>query len=240
MKPYLAQTAMELRLAARQSEQLLVSLGIPLLLLGFFTSVDVLPTGEQEPVDFLTPGILALAVMGNAMVSLGIGTGFERSYGVLKRLAVTPLGRPRLVAAKITLVVVTAALQALLVGAVALGLGWEPAGGALVAGPAVLAGAAAFAGIGLTLAGRLSGLVNLAFTNATYLVLLLCGDMVFPLEELPATLESAARLTPAAALADVLRDSLAGSPLSTTSLVVLGAWALAAPAAAATTFRWEP
>ncbi len=230
-------------MAARQAEQLLVSLGIPLLLLGFFTAVDVLPSGNQEPVDFLTPGILALAVMGNAMVSLGIGAGFERSYGVLKRLAVTPLGRGRLVAAKVTLVVVTAAIQALLVGVVALGLGWDPAGG--VAGgaagaAAVLAGAAAFAGIGLTLAGRLSGLVNLAVTNAAYLVLLLCGDMVFPLDELPAPLEAVARLTPAAALADVLRDGFAGVPLSGASLLVLTVWALAAPVAAATTFRWEP
>ena len=115
MTPYLAHAAAELRLAARQGEQLLVSLGIPLLLLGFFTTVDVLPSGDADPVDFLTPGILALAVMGSAMVSLGIGTGFERSYGVLKRLGTTPLGRPRLVAAKITVVLVTTVLQVLLV-----------------------------------------------------------------------------------------------------------------------------
>ena len=42
------------------------------------------------------PGILALAVMSTAMTALGIGTGFERGYGVLKRLGSTPLGRPRL------------------------------------------------------------------------------------------------------------------------------------------------
>ena len=52
------------------------------------------PTGTDDPVDFLAPGILALAVMSTAMVSLGIATGFERQYGVLKRLGATPLGRP--------------------------------------------------------------------------------------------------------------------------------------------------
>ena len=114
VKPYLAHTTMELRLALRQGEQLLVSIGIPLLLLVFFSTVDVLPTGDLDAVDFLVPGVLGLAVMGNAMVSLGIGTGFERSYGVLKRLGTTPLGRPRLVAAKTTVVLLTALVQLVL------------------------------------------------------------------------------------------------------------------------------
>ena len=48
-------------------------------------------TTLPEPVDFLVPGVLALAVMSTAMVSLGIATGFERRYGVLKRLGSTPL-----------------------------------------------------------------------------------------------------------------------------------------------------
>lgn len=40
--------------------------------------------------------------MSSAMVSLGIATGFERSYGVLRRLGTTPLGTRRLVFAKVT------------------------------------------------------------------------------------------------------------------------------------------
>jgi ABC-2 type transport system permease protein len=232
MRAYLAQTAAELRLTLRQGEQLLVSLGIPLLLLGFFTAVDVLPTGGAEPVDFLTPGVVALAVMGNAMVSLGIGTGFERTYGVLKRLGATPLGRPRVV-------LVVAVIQLILVAALALALGWDPAGDALIAPVAVLLGAAAFAGIGLTLAGSLPGLANLAVTNALYLVLLLLGGMVFPLDELPGALEVLAKATPAAALSTALRASLSGGDVPAWSLAVLTAWAVVAPAVAARTFRWE-
>jgi ABC-2 type transport system permease protein len=239
MKPYIAHTATELRLTLRQGEQLLVSLGIPLLLLGFFTAVDVLPTGGDEPVDFLTPGILALAVMGNAMVSLGIGTGFERTYGVLKRLGTTPLGRPRLVAAKTSVVLMIAVVQAALVGVLAIALGWDPDGGAALASMAILLGAAAFAGIGLTLAGRLPGVTNLAVTNALYLVLLLLGGMVFPLDELPAALEVVAKSTPAAALSTALRASLGDAPVPGWSWGVLVAWAVGAPLVAARTFRWE-
>ncbi len=83
-----------------------MSLGIPVLILVFFSSVDVLELPGDEPIDFLAPGVLALAVMSSALVSLGIGTGFERSYGVLKRLGASPLGRPRWVAPKIMTVLV--------------------------------------------------------------------------------------------------------------------------------------
>ena len=50
----------------------------------FFTKVDAVNTNLRDPVDFLVPGVLALAVMSTAMVSLGIATGFERRYGVLE------------------------------------------------------------------------------------------------------------------------------------------------------------
>ena len=80
-----AQVRHEVSTTLRNGEQLLLTLIIPVLLLVFFSVVDVLPTDTPDPVDFLAPGILALAVMSSAMVSLGIGTGFERSYKVLKR-----------------------------------------------------------------------------------------------------------------------------------------------------------
>ena len=97
MKLLRLQIGAELRILARNGEQLLLILGIPMLLLAFFSKVEILPTGGQESVDFLLPGIIALAVMSTSMVSLGIATGFERSYSVLKRLGATPLGTWRLV-----------------------------------------------------------------------------------------------------------------------------------------------
>lgn len=241
MSAYLAQTSVELRLSLRQGEQLLVSLGIPLVLLLFFSQVDVLPTGDEDPVDFLAPGILALAVMGNAMVSLGIGTGFERWYGVLKRLGATPLGRPRLIAAKTTTVLAVAVVQAAAIVALALVLGWDPDLRVGLVVLAVLLGTAAFAGIGLILAGRLPGLTNLAVTNGLYLVLLLLGGMVFPLDELPTALETLARATPAAALSEVLRSGVGvgGGDVDAGALVTLAVWAIGAPTVAALTFRWE-
>ena len=126
MKRFTAQLRTEVMLTLRNGEQLLLTLGIPVMLLVFFSLVDVLPTGTDDPVDFLAPGILALAVMSTAMVSLGIGTGFERSYHVLKRLATTPLGRPRLIAAKIASVAVVELVQFAIIVPVAYALGWSP------------------------------------------------------------------------------------------------------------------
>lgn len=243
MRAFAAQTRAELTLSLRNGEQLLVSLVIPVLLLVFFSSVDVLPLpeGVDEPLDFLTPGILALAVMSSAMVSLGIGTGFERQYGVLKRLGSTPLGRPRWVAAKIAMVLVLLVLQVVVLVAVALVLGWSPSGSPPLAVPAVVLGAFAFGGVGLVLAGTLRGTVNLAATNGLYLVLLLFGGMVIPLDELPGPLAGVARLLPAGALSDVLQHALRdGAPGMTTAWLVLVVWALAAPLLAARVFRWEP
>ena len=76
MSPVAAQTAAEVRMTLRRGESLLLTLGIPVLLLVFFSLVDVLPTGTNDPVDFLAPGVLALAVMSAAMVGLAISTGF--------------------------------------------------------------------------------------------------------------------------------------------------------------------
>ena len=241
MNILLAQLKAELRVIARNGEQLLVIIGIPTILLVFFSQVDVLPRGDQGAVDFLLPGILALAVMSTAMVSLGIATGFERSYGVLKRLGATPLGTKRLVLAKSLAVVLVEVVQLLVLIGVGLLLGWRGEVGAVapVVG-AVLLGTLAFAGIGLTLAGTLRGEVNLAAQNGLYLVLLLIGGIMFPLDSLPNWLQVPAQFLPSSALADVMRGALSDASLNGGSAwAVLVVWALLAPAIAAKFFRWQ-
>jgi ABC-2 type transport system permease protein len=229
----------------RRGETLLLTIGIPVVFLLFFSSVSVISTPTTKPVDFFVPGILALAVMSTAMVSLGIATGFERGYGVLKRLGSTPLGRPRLLGAKIITIVGVELLQAAVLVPVGFALGWNPGGaGASAAIPgaivAVLLGSTAFAGIGLFMAGRLKAEVNLAAANGLYLVLLLLGGMIVPITKLPSGLQSFAKLLPAEALSAALHATLgAGAAVPAESWAVLAVWAVAAPVAAALTFRWE-
>ncbi len=241
MKLVLIQLRAEIRRVAGNGEQLLLTLGIPVLLLVFFSAVDVLPTGTNEPIDFLAPGILALATMSTAMVSLGIGTGFERSYHVLKRLGATPLGRPRLIAAKIGSVIAVEIVQFAVLLPVAFLLGWNPdSPNWLLAVLGVIVGTMAFAGIGLTLAGTLPGEINLAAQNGLYLVLLLLGGMVIPFAELPGAVRSVAYALPSGALADVLRETLSDAGTQPArSWVVLCVWAVVTPVLASRLFRWD-
>lgn len=241
MRPFVAQLRTELALSSRQGEQLLVSLGIPLLILVFFSNVDILPKGAyDEPIDFLAPAVLALAVMSTALVSLGIGTGFERHYGVLKRLGAAPLGRGRWVAAKIATVLITEVLQWAVLIAVAVVIGWSPpASGWAAAILGALLGTAAFGGLGLLLAGTLPGVATLAIANAIYIVLLLTGGMMVPLSELPTGMAQVAKVLPAAPLAEILTGSLGPGGVGTWAWISLGIWAVVAPVAAAALFRWE-
>ena len=236
-----AQLRAELQLVSRNGEQLLLTLGIPVLLLVFFGLVDVLPTDTDKPAQFLLPGILALAVMSSAMVSLGIATGFERSYQVLKRLGATPLGRSRLILAKIISVFCVEVVQMIVLLPIGLMLGWRPANATwLLAILVVLLGTSAFAGIGLTMAGTLRGEINLAAQNGLYLLLLLLGGIIVPMDKLPTPLRAIGHALPSGALADVMREALTGtSSMLGTSLAVLLLWAGIAPLVAARLFRWS-
>ncbi len=240
MRAVLAQTRVELLLTLRRGESVLLTFAIPVLLLGFFSTVDVLPTGTADPVDFLFPGVLALAVMSTAMVSLAIATGFERQMGVLKRLGATPLTRGRLLAAKILAIAVIEVLQTAVLVAEGLALGWRPHGANLAVVAAAMALATiGFAGLGMLLAGTLPALTTLAAANGLYLVLLLLGGMIVPLAKLPSALASLAEVLPAGALSEATHGALGSGGVPTSAWVVLLAWAVAGPALAAWRFRWE-
>ena len=250
---------MELRLTARRGENLLVTLVIPVALLVFFASLPILPTcagpagggagGGSRPIDVLLPGILALAVISTSLVNLGIATAYERSYGVLKRLGGSPLPRAGLLAAKMLAVLVVELVQcALLTGIAVVAFGWTPGAGssAAVAVGALLLGKLTFAGLGLLMAGALRAEATLAGANGLYLVFLLLGGIVVPLDRLPSVVADIGRLLPAAALSDALRVGLgvatgAGSTPGDAAgaLVLLAVWGIVAAGLAARTFRWE-
>jgi ABC-2 type transport system permease protein len=235
-----AQTRVEMMLTWRRGESLLVTLAIPLGILVFFTKVDAVSTTLADPIDFLVPGVLALAVMSSAMVSLGIATGYERRYGVLKRLGSTPLSRSGLLVSKTANVLVLEVFQTIVIVGTGIALGWSPSGGLVAALGLILLGTVAFAGIGMLLAGTLRAEANLAVANGLFLVLLFLGGMAYPLDRLPDALEAFARLLPAAALSETLRGALdAHAEFRVGELAVLAVWAIAAPLAAARWFRWD-
>lgn len=245
-----AQTAIETRLLLRNGEQLLLTVVIPAVLLVLFSAVEIVPvpgegaSGTGGRVDYLAPGLLALAILATAFTGQAIATGFERRYGVLKRLGATPLPRWGLMTAKTGAVLVIEALQVAILVAIALALGWDPAGPGLPGVLAVLGllalGTAAFSGLGLLMAGTLRAEATLAAANLVFVLLLLAGDVVVPLERFPEAVRPALELLPVTALSGGLREVLqAGAGVPWGELGVLAVWAVLGLAAAARFFRWE-
>ena len=236
-----AQVEVETKLTLRRGESLIVTLGIPVGILVFFGNVDFDLYGayRSHPLDFLVPGVLALAVMSTAMVSLGIATGFERRYGVLKRLGTTPLGRSGLLTAKTLTVVTVEIFQAVIIVVAGLAMGWSPGGGYAAALLVMVIGTIAFSGLGLLMAGTLRAEGTLAVANGAYLLLLVLGGMAYPLSKLPLALQDVARVLPAAPLTDCLRGALTGQGLPGARLSILIGWAVLAPLLAARSFSWE-
>jgi ABC-2 type transport system permease protein len=243
MNALYAQTRAEVQMTVRRGETLLLTIGIPVLLLIFFSQTHVAVSPSAHRINFIAPGILALCVLSTSLVALSIATGFERSFGVLRRLHVTPLGQRRLIGAKIAGVLVTELLQVAVLSGVALLFTWHPHGGAtgaLEVAALLILGSAGCAGIGLLLAGSLRAEVNLAASNGLYLVLLLVSGIVVPVTSLPTFVQKIVVGLPPGAMADGLHRVLGqGHAPSIADWVSLAVWAVLAPLLAARTFRFD-
>ena len=234
-----AHARMELGLLARNGEQLLLTIVIPTVVLVLFATTSVADVPKPR-VDFLVPGVLALAVMSTAFTGQAIATGFERRYGVLRRLGTTPMPRSVLLLAKTAAVTAVEVAQVALLVVVGFALGWSPRGSALEVIGLLLLGTAAFSGLGLLLAGTLRAEATLAAANLIYLLLLVLGGVVFPLHDFGAGLRHVLEQLPISALTDGLRTVLRHDDhASLHDWLVLGGWAVGSIAIASRTFRWE-
>ena len=241
LRQVLTQVRYELLLTLRRGENILVTLIVPVLLLIFFTSLNIIPAKNGSSINFLLPGILALAIIAAGMVNLGIATAYERYYGVLKRLGSSPLSRSGLILAKVISILLLEIVQVLLLVGVAVVLyKWQPAGSPLLALGIIVLGTITFAGLGLAMAGALRAELTLAGANALFLLFLLIGGGILPLEHLPTVLAGLAQVLPAAALTQLLQASMTnGSAFPTSSLIVLAVWAVLILLVAIRTFKWE-
>ncbi len=236
----LAQGRFEVRLILGNGEQLLLALVLPALLLVALRAVHTPDLGPGRRIDLLAPGVLALAVMSTSFTGQAIATGFDRRYGVLRLLGTTPLGRTGLLAGKVAAVLTVQALQVVVLGGLALALGWQPRlAGVLPALLAVGLGTASFVSLALLLAGTLRAEATLAAANLVWVLLLAGGGVVVPADRLPGGLSGLAVALPSGALGEALRAALVHGRLAVLPCAVLLAWTAAASAAAARWFRWD-
>lgn len=236
-----AQTRTELRLTLRNGEQVLLSLIIPLMLTVILVSEPFIsvPDGDRR-VDFFVPGILALAIMSAAFTSQAIATGFERKYGVLRRLGGTALPRWVLLLGKTGAVCCVEVLQIVLICVVGLAMGWHPHGAPLAVVALIVLATAAFSGMGLLMAGTLRAEATLAAANLVWFLLLFFGGVMFPLSKFPDAAAEVLQYLPTAALSEGLRVVLQdGGAMPAHCVLTLAGWAAVTLLTAARTFRWE-
>lgn len=225
----------EAKLLVRNGEQLLLALVIPLAVLFGGRLL-----GRLGDIAVLAPSVLALAVWSSAFTSVAIATGFERRYGVLERLAATPLGRTGLIAGKALAVTMIIIGQLLVLSVAAVLAGWRPVitAASLLAGLVlIILGSATFVSLALLLAGRLRAEVTLGLANLIYVVLLLAGGLVVPVDRYPALIRPVVDALPTAGLGEGLRAAAAGSVLGWPFLVLI-AWLFVAALLTRKGFRW--
>ena len=228
--------ATEAKLLVRNGEQLLLALLIPIGILVLGRTLG----GTFGDVAVLAPSVLALALWSSTFTSLAIATGFERRYGVLERLAATPLGKAGLLTGKALSVAAIALAQIVVLGLFAAALGWRPQwtfASFLVALVAAVLAAGCFGGLALLLAGRLRAEATLALANIVYVVGLAAGGLVLPVARYPAAVQPVLALLPTAALGESLRAGAVGTVLLW-PLPVLVVWTALAGLAAWKGFRW--
>lgn len=235
-----AQAGMEAKLMMRNGEQLLLALVIPLVILigGVQGAARLGIDLGGRAVDVLTPGVLALAVMSTAFTSLAVATGFERRYGVIKRLGATPLGREGLLLGKITALLMVQALQFGVIGATGLAMGWRPEISLIGLLATVALGTGAFASWGLALAGTLRAEATLAAANLIYLLLMAAGAVVLPTSSY-GSFGTVAAWLPSGALGDAMRASLGAGEVPIAALGILLVWALCGTLITRRTFKWD-
>lgn len=236
-----AQAAFETGVLLRNGEQLLVAIVLPVLALVGLTLAPFPDLGAGHArIDVVAPGVLALAVISTAFTGQAIGTGFDRRYGVLRLLGVTPLGPRAMLAGKALAVLVVEAIQVVVIGAVAFALGWSPT---LVGVPAavgfLLLGTWAFVALALLLAGSLRAEAVLALANLVWVLLVALGGVLLPASTLPAGWSHVAAGLPSGALADGLRAALVDGGFDGSAALVLVAWTLIATLLAGRVFRWS-
>ena len=199
---------------------------------------------ELRTIDFLLPGILALAILQIGLFATPQGLIAMRVSGVLKRLGATPLPRSTLLLSYIAMRLTVALIQTAVI--VALGK-WvfdvAMLGSWVAFAGWVLLGTLAFIALGFfTAAVARSEESGTAIANFLNLPMILLAGIFFPLENLPASLQWLVNALPLPYLADALRQVMVDAPPAhdfATSAGVLGAWAAGASLLAVRFFQWE-
>ena len=168
--------------------------------------------GGVSYLQFLVPGVVGMTMLFAASFG-GLSVLWDRQFGFLKEILVTPVDRVSIVLGRMAGSVTTALIQGVLILAVSAVVGFRP-DGVLGLVPALgfmaLIGTT-FVGLGLLLASRIDDVqaFNLLF-NFVLLPLLFLSGAIYPIENLPSVAVYLAYANPLTYGVDGLRGVLVG------------------------------
>lgn len=232
-----AHAATEARLIIRNGEQLLLALVIPI---GILIAGKIFDGRFGMREQHLAPSVFALAIFSTCFTSLAISTGFERRYGVLERLAATPLRRGGLIAGKAISIASISIGQLLILLVIALFMGWRPhptASQWIVAILGVPLAMLTFSCLALALAGALRAEATLGLANLIFILAVAGGGLMWPVSSYPSVLRILVRLTPTGALGEICRGWSLGHT-TWWALLVLIVWTALSGLLARKVFQW--
>lgn len=236
-----AQAWFETAAVLRNGEQLLLMILLPVIALVLLSTTELVPLPEPRTSAALG-STLAMAV-ASSFTSQAIAVAFDRRWGVLRMLSTTPLGPQGLLAGKLCAVLVVLAVQIAVLSGVAFALGWRPEGArpAQVGAAAalMLLGTAVFVAFAMLVGGRLRPEAVLAIANLLFVLMVLGGGLVMPLDLLPTPLQTLLAYLPPGALGEALRALLTQGTIDVAAFGVLAAWGLAGGVLATRAFRWD-
>jgi ABC-2 type transport system permease protein len=181
-----------------------------------FTRIHAIPTTGRLPyLDYLAPGIMAQSALFIA-IFYGIQPIWERDFGILTKLLVTPTPRAALVAGKAFAAGVWAVSQVVVVLVLASLLGvrfhWQPLR-LLGAAAAVMLGSSFFASLSMTIAGLVRTRERLmGIGQAITMPLFVACNALYPTDIMPAWVRAITHINPLSYEVNALRQLLLGLP----------------------------
>jgi len=239
------------RLFLRNPFSAFFALALPLMFLLLFGSLNSGQTLEARGgipyVQFLTPGLLAFAVVSTCYTGLVTGVAMNRDMGILKRVRGTPLPAWIYVAARILSSVwfsVASAVVMVGVGVVLFDVEiiWRMLPAAVAT---LLLGSACFCALGMAVAALVpNGEAAPIVANFTVLPVAFISDLFFPMDTAPAWLRAVGSVFPvkhfALALEETFNPFATGTGWQWDHLAVLALWGVAGLLLAVRKFQWEP
>jgi ABC-2 type transport system permease protein len=207
----------EMKRFFRNKSRVIGSLGIPFFFLAFlgagFSSVFSMPGMEGTSyLQFLAPGIVGMVMLFASMFA-GISVLWDRQFGFLKEIMVTPVSRLSIMLGRVAGGVTTAIVQGLLILVIGIVMGLAVPGiyGFLGALMMMLLISVSFISIGLIFASLMEDMQGFQLImNFLIMPVFLLSGALFPLSGAPAWLHTISLANPLTYGVDGLRFSLIG------------------------------